>query len=88
MKALRSSVSAIARRSSGLSNGGSSRLISKCGADVAGRQLADRLRHLRSHVVVSGHLTGKREGHVELAGDEGQDRVEGSWMIVYSMPSR
>ena len=75
MKALRSSVSASARRISGLSNGGLSRLMIRLALTLVGAQLADRLRRLRLDVLQQRHGDVGREGHVELAGDEGQDRA-------------
>ena len=46
MNALRSRLSAIARRRSGLSNGGLLRVDDQVAADIGRRHLADRLRRL------------------------------------------
>ena len=74
MKALRSRVSAIARRRSGLSKGGALRLTINVLLTPRRPQLANRLRLLALDVLQQrdGHLVGK--GHVELAGDKGQQR--------------
>ena len=73
MKALRSRVSAIARRSSGLSNGGSSRLTITLRWTLVGTssQIACGAWLLTSFSIGTVQEIGR--GHVELAGDEGQD---------------
>ena len=89
MKALRSRLSAIARRRSGLSKGGLSRLTIRLRLTLLGAssQIACGAWLLTSFS--SGIVTLYGEGHVELAGDKGQvSRSSGCVMIVYSMPSR
>jgi len=73
MKAWRSSVIAIALRRSRLSNGGFS-VIQQVGREVERRRLAHNLRHLALHVLQHRHRDLVGEGHVEIAGNEGEDR--------------
>ena len=75
MNALRSRLNAIARRRSGLSNGGALRLITiHRASDIVWSELTSRLRHLISYVPQQWdrHLIGK--GHVEFAGNKAEDR--------------
>src|SRR5215831_5701551 len=74
MNALRSKLSASARRISGLSKGGASRLVIRLALAICRHQFADRLRRLACDIPQQGHRDLKREGHVKLAGDKGQDR--------------
>src|ERR1700719_2445057 len=73
MKDLRSRVSAIARRRSGVERGCVS-IDDQRAADISRPQLANRLRRLDLDVLQQwdGHLVGK--SHVELSRDESQQR--------------
>ena len=75
MNALRSSASAIARRSSGLSKGGLSRLTIRLVLTLPGgiSQIASR------RLLLAGRFSQRDrqrtgEGQFELAGDKGEDR--------------
>src|ERR1700749_4057178 len=70
MKALRSSASMIARRSSGLSNGGTARLM------IAVR-LAGHLPCLVFDLLQQRYRHEARSGTIELVGAEGQDPSRG-----------
>src|SRR5438552_12999287 len=76
INALRSKLSAIACRRSGLSKGGLSRLAIRLRAavDADRRQFADCLRHLIVHVLQQWFGHAVPEGHVELPGYERQYR--------------
>ena len=74
MKALRSSDSASARRTSRLSKGGGARIDDDVGGDVERRDHADGVRRLLLDVLDQRDRDLGREGDVELAGDKGKDR--------------
>ena len=74
MNALRSSASASARRMSRLSNGGDGRIDDDVGRDVVRLDHANRVRRLRLDVLEQRDRHFGRERHVELAGDEAEDR--------------
>src|SRR6267142_48343 len=74
IKDLRSRASATARRKSALSKGGAMAVEEQLGADISRSQLAARLRRLTFDVLQEWHRHLVGEGHVELAGDEREDR--------------
>ena len=88
MKALRSSASIIARRMSGLSKGGLSRLISRLVLTLVGTssQIACGAWLLMSFI--SGTVTSVGKVMSNLPATKPRIAVERFGMIVYSMPSR
>ena len=64
----------MARRKSGIVEWRHVAVDDEVGADVGRRDLADRLRRLCLDVLQQRDRHLGREGHVELAGDEGEDR--------------
>ena len=89
MNALRSKLSAIARRRSGLSKGGLSRLTIRLRLTLDRRHLADRLRHLALHVLEQRDGEAIRERSCRTCRKRTPSTaVDRFLMIVYSMPSR
>ena len=74
MKALRSSDSAMRAADVDIVERRRGRIDDDVGGDVVRRDDADRVRRLRFDVLQQRDRHLGREGHVELAGDEGEDR--------------
>ena len=83
---LRSRLSDIARRSSGLSKGGASRLTIRLRLTLA-ENIADRLRRLVFDVLQLRHRDAGINSPI-LPDMKAKRRVETSLMIVHSIPSR
>ena len=87
MNALRSNVSAIARRISGLSKGGASRLMIRLALAFAGTSSQIACRRLALDILQQGTVTnGKVMSN--LPAIKARIAVDRFGMMVYSMPSR
>ena len=88
MKALRSSVSASARRILGLSNGGASRLMIRFTLTPLSRMVQSALGASCRMFLSSGTVTSVGKVMSNLPAMNDSMRVERSGMMVNSMPSR
>ena len=88
MNALRSSVSTSARRISGLSKGGLSRLISRLVLTLVGTTRRPRCGAWLSMSFISGTVISVGKVMSNLPATKPSIAVERFGMIVYSMPSR